>query len=97
GDLVRPRSPPRPAGGASRSRRYPRRSGGHPGLRRPLPLLSGGLGPPMTLYLEDFHPGDEAESGSRTVTREAIVAFAREFDPQPLHLDEEAAKRSPYG
>ncbi|HXO21440.1 MAG TPA: MaoC family dehydratase [Thermoanaerobaculia bacterium] len=51
----------------------------------------------MTLYLEDFHPGDEAESGSRTVTREAIVAFAREFDPQPLHLDEEAAKRSPYG
>lgn len=48
-------------------------------------------------WFEDFTPGQVLELGSRTVTAEAIVAFAREFDPQPFHLDEEAAKRSIYG
>lgn len=48
-------------------------------------------------YFEDFKAGDVIELGSRTVTRDEIVAFAREFDPQPFHLDEEAAKRSIYG
>lgn len=52
---------------------------------------------PMDLFLEDFHPGDVAETASRVVTREEIVAFARQFDPQPFHLDEEAARRTPYG
>ena len=37
------------------------------------------------------------ELGSRTVTKEEIIAFAREFDPQPFHLDEEAAKQTIYG
>jgi acyl dehydratase len=51
----------------------------------------------MSFYFEDFHVGDIRETGSWTVTREEIVAFARQFDPQPFHLDEEAARRSPYG
>jgi acyl dehydratase len=43
------------------------------------------------LYWEDFNIGDEAVYGPRLVTREEIVAFAAEFDPQPMHLDEAAA------
>jgi acyl dehydratase len=42
-------------------------------------------------YWEDFQPGDVATYGPRLVTREEIVAFAAEFDPQPMHLDEAAA------
>src|SRR5437870_3196748 len=50
------------------------------------------------VYLEDFEKGSVIElRGRRTVTREEIIAFAREFDPQPFHLDEDAAKRSPFG
>lgn len=48
-------------------------------------------------YLEDFEPGDVIELGSRTISKESIIAFAREFDPQVFHLDEEAAKRTIYG
>ena len=50
-----------------------------------------------TLYLDDLQVGPLGEYGSRTITRDEIIAFAREFDPQPFHLDEEAAKRSIYG
>src|SRR5258707_9889065 len=48
----------------------------------------------MTLTFEDFPPGDFGPFGPRRVTREEILAFAAEFDPQPMHLDEEAAKRT---
>ena len=48
----------------------------------------------MTLAFEDFTPGHFGSFGPRHVTREEIIAFAAEFDPQPMHLDEEAAKRS---
>jgi acyl dehydratase len=48
----------------------------------------------MTLTFEDFPPGHFGTFGPRRVTREEIFAFAAEFDPQPMHLDEEAAKRS---
>ncbi len=48
-------------------------------------------------YFEDFAPGQVLELGSRTISRESMLAFAREFDPQPFHVDEEAAKRSIYG
>jgi acyl dehydratase len=51
----------------------------------------------MPLYLEDFHPGDAEETPPRRITRDEIVAFGRQFDPQPFHLDEEAARRSIYG
>ena len=46
---------------------------------------------------EDFEPGQVYELGSRTVTEEEIVDFARRFDPQPFHLDPEAAKGSVFG
>ena len=46
------------------------------------------------LTFEDFTPGHFGRFGPRRVTREEILAFAAEFDPQPMHLDEEAAKRS---
>jgi acyl dehydratase len=49
------------------------------------------------LYFEDFPPGDVRESPARTVTREEIIAFAREFDPQPFHTDEAAAKGTIFG
>lgn len=49
------------------------------------------------LCWEDFHPGAVAVYGPRKVTREEIVAFAAEFDPQPMHLDEAAARATPLG
>ncbi len=48
-------------------------------------------------YWEDFTPGQAAEYGPREVTAEEIKAFAAEFDPQPMHLDEEAARASFVG
>ena len=42
----------------------------------------------MTLTFEDFPPGHFGRFGPRRVTREEILAFAAEFDPQPMHLDE---------
>ena len=48
-------------------------------------------------YFEDFVPGQVYELGSRSVSAEQIVAFAREFDPQPFHVDEAAARSSPFG
>jgi acyl dehydratase len=48
----------------------------------------------MTLTFEDFKLGHFGTFGPRHVTREETLACAAEFDPQPMHLDEEAAKRS---
>ncbi|MCW1931995.1 MaoC family dehydratase [Pararhodobacter zhoushanensis] len=44
------------------------------------------------LYLEDFAPGQTYGSGRLTVTEADVIRFAKEFDPQPFHLDAEAAK-----
>ena len=49
------------------------------------------------LHWEDFQPGAVAIYGPRLVTREEIVAFAAEFDPQPMHLDEAAASATILG
>jgi len=49
------------------------------------------------LYWEDFAPGQATEYGPYEVTAEEIKAFAAEFDPQPMHLDEEAARASMVG
>lgn len=49
------------------------------------------------LYWEDFPVGNVREFGGVTLTRESIMAFAREFDPQPFHVDEEAARHSMFG
>jgi len=48
-------------------------------------------------YFEDFKVGDSVEIGSRTVTEEEIIAFATQFDPQPFHVDPDAAARSIFG
>jgi acyl dehydratase len=45
-------------------------------------------------YLEDFQPGQRFTSAAVTIDVEQIKAFARQFDPQPFHLDEAAASRS---
>ena len=47
-------------------------------------------------YLEDLHGGDRFESDTFQVTEEGIIQFARDFDPQPFHLDLDAAKRSVF-
>jgi acyl dehydratase len=49
------------------------------------------------LYFEDFEPGRMYELGSHTVTEEEIIDFARAWDPQPFHVDPEAAASSPFG
>jgi acyl dehydratase len=49
------------------------------------------------LYWEDFEVGGVAEYGPRLVTREEIIAFAAEFDPQPMHMDEEFARSTMLG
>ena len=48
-------------------------------------------------HLEDFAPGQVFRSGSLAVTAEAIIAYAREYDPQPFHLDEAAARGTLFG
>ncbi len=49
------------------------------------------------LYFEDFVVGLRRELGSRTLSADEIVGFAREYDPQPFHVDADAAARSPFG
>ncbi|MBA2385226.1 MAG: MaoC family dehydratase [Actinobacteria bacterium] len=49
------------------------------------------------LYFEDFELERVYELGSHTVSEEEIVAFARAWDPQPFHVDAEAAASSPFG
>lgn len=46
---------------------------------------------------EDFRAGDTAEYGDVAVDRDEMTAFAREYDPQPMHLSDEAAKASMLG
>ncbi len=49
------------------------------------------------LYFEDFEVGSRRELGSYLVTEEEILNFARQYDPQPFHVDKEAAANSIYG
>ncbi len=49
-------------------------------------------------YFEDFQVGETIDLGSTApITAEDIIAFARQFDPQPFHLDAEQAKDSIFG
>ena len=48
-------------------------------------------------YWDDIKEGEVVELGSRTLDKERMVAFAREFDPQPFHADEKAAEASIWG
>jgi acyl dehydratase len=49
------------------------------------------------LCFEDLEVGQRFSGGRHTVGREEIVSFAREWDPQPFHLDDEAARKSVFG
>jgi acyl dehydratase len=49
------------------------------------------------IYLDDLRPGQTFALGRRSITRDDILAFAKEWDPQPFHLDEDAARASIYG
>ncbi len=51
----------------------------------------------MTKYFDDFVVGEVIELGSVKVTEEAIIEFARQFDPQSFHVDPIAAKESTFG
>lgn len=48
-------------------------------------------------YLEDFAAGQTFGSGRITIDERSIRRFAAEFDPQPFHLDEQAAKKTLFG
>jgi acyl dehydratase len=50
-----------------------------------------------TRYFDDFKAGQVIELGRRTISKDAILAFAREFDPQIFHTDEDAAKATIFG
>src|SRR5256885_15547092 len=47
-------------------------------------------------YFEDLKAGDRFKSGTYKVTEEQIVSFAREFDPQPFHLDRAVARQTMF-
>lgn len=49
------------------------------------------------LWYEDFEEGRSFASAERSVSADEIIAFAREFDPQPMHMSEEAGKASILG
>jgi acyl dehydratase len=48
-------------------------------------------------YYEDISVGDTDEFGSYDVEKEDIVSFAEQYDPQPFHIDENAAEQSMFG
>ena len=51
----------------------------------------------VTIWWEDMRPGTVRELGTATVTAQEIKEFARQYDPQPFHLEEEAGRRSLFG
>ncbi len=48
-------------------------------------------------YLEDYAAGQIYRSTRTTLDKDQIIAFAEQYDPQPYHLDEEAARKSVFG
>ena len=48
-------------------------------------------------YFDDYLPGATYDCGSVSVSADEIVSFARQFDPQPFHVDPGAAARGPFG
>ena len=52
--------------------------------------------PPLHFW-EDFPVGNVRDFGGTPVMRDAVIEFARQFDPQPFHVDEEAARNSLFG
>ncbi len=50
-----------------------------------------------TLYFEDYVPGRTIDCGSFSVSEAEVIAFAKEYDPQPFHVDPVAAAEGPFG
>ena len=50
-----------------------------------------------TRYFEDYVPGLTMDCGTVSVTEPEIIAFAKEYDPQPFHVDPVAAADGPFG
>ena len=48
-------------------------------------------------WFEDYVPGAVHDLGSVVLDEEEVIAFARQFDPQPFHLDKERAEKSAFG
>jgi acyl dehydratase len=51
----------------------------------------------VTRYFEDFHVGEVIDVGSVSVSQAEIIAFAEQYDPQPMHIDRDAASFTIYG
>lgn len=51
----------------------------------------------MARYLEDFREGEIWQSGTVVLGEDEMIAYARANDPQPFHVDSEAAKKGPFG
>jgi acyl dehydratase len=49
------------------------------------------------LYFDDLKVGDTFTTATQSVTAEDILRFAKEFDPQPFHLDDAAARKTMFG
>lgn len=60
-------------------------------------MMAGAPTDKIQYYWEDLQPGSERDLGTISPTREEIIAFATQFDPQPFHLDDVAAKASVFG
>lgn len=55
-------------------------------------------GPGITgRYFEEFKPGQRFKTAGATLTESMILDFAQQYDPQPFHIDVEAAKETPFG
>jgi len=59
--------------------------------------IPNGAGPVTDRYFEDFKKGDRFVSGGMTITDAAILDFARQWDPQPFHLDAEFSRKWAFG
>jgi acyl dehydratase len=55
------------------------------------------LPPANERFFEDYIVGASYEFGSIAVDEDEVIAFARRYDPQPIHTDPEAARQSPFG
>lgn len=62
-----------------------------------MPAIATNERPDAPRYLEDFKVGDLTETDEFTVTRDLIRSFAEQYDPQPMHLNEAAARSTVFG
>jgi acyl dehydratase len=59
--------------------------------------MADGVAEIVNRYFDDLRVGDRFHTGCYEMTLEDVLAFARQWDPQPLHVDSEAAAASPFG